>query len=77
MALRCATAARSMACCTLAEDSMAKPVVRMVITSLWSQKMPRPLEATRREATWNTPGSSSPAILNMLGIISIRPWEEV
>ncbi len=30
-----------------------------------------------RAETWMTPGSSSPAILYMLGIISSRPWEAV
>jgi len=33
--------------------------------------------ATVRAVTWKTVGSSSPAILNMLGIISSRPWEAV
>ena len=30
-----------------------------------------------RAATWMTAGVSSPAILNMLGIMSSRPWEAV
>ena len=33
--------------------------------------------ATVRAETWNTAGSSSPAILYMLGIISSRPWDAV
>ena len=33
--------------------------------------------ATVRAATWNTPGRSSPAILNMFGSISSNPWEAV
>jgi hypothetical protein len=33
--------------------------------------------ATARAATWNTVGVSSPAILNMFGIISSRPCEAV
>ena len=33
--------------------------------------------ATVRAETWKTQGSSSPAILYMLGIISSRPWEAV
>lgn len=32
--------------------------------------------ATERLATWMTPGSSSPEILCMLGIMSIKPCEE-
>ena len=30
-----------------------------------------------RAATWKTVGVSSPAILNMLGIIRSRPWDAV
>ena len=30
-----------------------------------------------RAVTWKTPGSSSPEILYMLGIMSSRPWEAV
>ena len=33
--------------------------------------------ATVRAVTWNTVGSSSPAILNMFGIISSRPCDAV
>ena len=33
--------------------------------------------ASERAATWNTVAVSSPAILNMLGSISIRPCEAV
>jgi len=33
--------------------------------------------ATARAETWKTAGSSSPDILNMLGIMSSRPWEAV
>ena len=35
------------------------------------------LAATARALTWNTQGSSSPAILYMLGIIRSRPWDAV
>ena len=31
--------------------------------------------ASARAVTWNTPGSSSPAILYMFGTMSSRPWE--
>ena len=37
----------------------------------------RAWEATQRAETWNTQGSSSPAILYILGIISSRPWDAV
>ena len=43
----------------------------------WSPKMFRLWAATVRADTWKTPGSSSPAILYMLGIISSRPWDAV
>ena len=77
MAARWATAARSMTSCTLPSASMAKPVWRQAITSEWSPKMFSAWLATVRADTWNTPGSSSPEILYMLGIISSRPWEAV
>jgi hypothetical protein len=61
-------AAMSWASCTLlARLSMAKPVVRAAITSLWSPKMDRAWVASVRAATWMTVGVSSPAILNMFG----------
>ena len=56
---------------------MAQPVVRACMTSLWSPKMESACVAMVRAATWITAGLSSPAILNMLGIISRRPWEAV
>ena len=56
---------------------MAKPVARAAMTSLWSPKMESAWVASVRAATWNTVAVSSPAILNMLGIISSRPWEAV
>ena len=77
MAARCATGLRSMTSCTLDSASIAKPVWRQAITSLWSPKMFRVWLARVRALTWNTPGSSSPAILYILGIISSRPWEAV
>jgi hypothetical protein len=69
-----ATAARSPASCTPLELSIAQPVVRAAITSLWSPKMLSACVATVRAATWMTAGVSSPAILNMFGSISSRPW---
>ena len=47
------------------------------MTSLWSPKMFRVWLASVLAETWNTPGSSSPAILYMFGIISSRPWDAV
>ena len=56
---------------------MANPVLRTPITSLWSPKMDRAWADRVRAETWNTPGSISPAILYILGIISSRPWDAV
>jgi hypothetical protein len=47
------------------------------MTSLWSPKIDSACVATVRAATCSTHGVSSPAILNMFGIISSRPCEEV
>ena len=47
------------------------------MTSEWSPKMFSACVETVRAETWNTLGSSSPAILYMLGIMSSRPWEAV
>ena len=73
MALRWATAPRSMHSCTEAEASMAKPVWRQAITSEWSPKMETEWVPTVRAETCMTPGSMEPAMRNMGGIISIRP----
>ncbi len=73
----CATRAKSCASCTLEAQSIAQPVVRAVITSEWSPKMLSACVATVRAATWITAGVSSPAILNMFGSISSRPWDAV
>ena len=51
--------------------------MRQAITSLWSPKIDRAWVATVRAVTWKTVEVSSPAILNMLGIISNRPCEAV
>ena len=67
----------SCASCTEPAASSAKPVVRAVITSEWSPKIDSAEVASERAATWNTVEVSSPAILNMLGSISIRPCEAV
>ena len=53
-----ATSARSWACCTDDEQSMAKPVGRAAITSEWSPKMESAWVATVRAAMWNTVGVS-------------------
>ena len=47
------------------------------MTSEWSPKMFSAWLATVRADTWNTAGSSSPAILYMFGIIRSRPCEAV
>ncbi len=68
-----AITAMSCASCTEADESIAHPVVRACMTSLWSPKIESACVATERAATWMTAGVSSPAILNMLGIMSRRP----
>jgi hypothetical protein len=73
----CATSAKSWASCTELAASIAHPVVRAAITSLWSPKIDSAWVATERAATWITAGLSSPAILNMLGSISSSPCEAV
>ena len=72
-----ATAAKSCASWTLPAASIAHPVVRACITSEWSPKIDRACVATVRAATCIVHGVSSPAILNMFGTISSRPWEAV
>ncbi len=47
------------------------------MTSLWSPKIESACVARVRAATWMTAGVSSPAILNMLGIIRSRPCDAV
>ncbi len=69
-----ATAAKSAASWTLLAHSIANPVVRAAMTSLWSPKMLSAWVAMVRAATWMTVGVSSPAILNMFGSINSRPW---
>ena len=74
-----AWAIRAMSCASWIEPeaSCPQPVVRQAITSLWSPKIDRAWVATVRAVTWNTVGVSSPAILNMLGIINSRPCDAV
>ncbi len=70
-------AAKSCASCTEFEQSIAKPVWRQAMTSEWSPKIERACVATVRAATCMQYEVSSPAILNMLGIIRRRPCEAV
>ena len=77
MAARWATRARSIVSCTDADARIENPVVRVAITSLWSPKMLSAWVAIERAPTWNTAGTMFPAILNILGSISISPWEFV
>ena len=73
----CATAAKSCASWTDPAASIAQPVARACMTSLWSPKIESAWVASVRAATWMTAGVSSPAILNMFGIISRRPCDAV
>ena len=66
-----------MTSCGEAEASMAKPVWRTPITSEWSPKIESAWAESVLAETWKTPGSISPAILYMFGIISSRPCEAV
>ena len=73
----CAMAAKSCASCTDEALSIAKPVVRHAMTSEWSPKMDKAWVAMVRAATCIVKGVSSPAILNMLGIIRSSPCDAV
>ena len=70
-------AAKSAVSCTDAEQSIAQPVERAAITSLWSPKIESPCAASERAAMWKTHGVNSPAILNIFGIISSNPCDAV
>jgi hypothetical protein len=59
---------------TLLEQRKAQPVERQDMTSEWSPKIDRAWAAMARAETWKTVEVNSPAILNMLGIISSSPW---
>ena len=73
----CAIAAKSCASWTDPAPSIAQPVARACMTSLWSPKIESACVASVRAATWITDGVSSPAILNMFGIIRSRPCDAV
>ena len=66
-----------MTSCTLPVASIAKPVLRQLITSLWSPKIDSACAPTVRAATCSTPGRRSPAMRCSTGIISIRPCDDV
>ena len=66
-----------MTSCGEEEASSAKPVFLTLITSEWSPKMESAWADSVRADTWNTPGSISPAILYMLGIMRRSPWDAV
>jgi len=55
----------------------AKPVERAAMMSEWSPKIDRACVATVRADTWKTVGVSSPAILNMFGIMRRSPCDAV
>src|ERR1051326_1654286 len=67
--------ARSATSWTEFEESIAKPVDRAAMTSLWSPKIESACVATALAAIWKTVDVSSPAILNMLGIIRRSPCD--
>ena len=66
-----------MTSCGEEDANSEKPVLRTLITSEWSPKMESACADRVRAETWNTPGSISPAILYMFGIMSSRPWDAV
>src|ERR1051326_4012362 len=69
--------ARSATSWTEFEESIAKPVDRAAMTSLGPPNTQRAGVATALAAIWKTVDVSSPAILNILGIIRRSPCEEV
>src|SRR5512136_765548 len=69
--------AKSCASCTDPEASIAKPVWRHAITSEWSPKIDSACVATVRADTCMQHEVNSPAILNMLGIMSSSPCDAV
>src|SRR6185369_6127605 len=69
--------AKSITSWTLLEQRNAQPVERQDMTSEWSPNMERAWAAMARAETWKTVEVSSPAILNMFGIIRSRPWMAV
>ena len=73
----CTIAAKSCASWTVPDESIAKPVLRHPITSLWSPKIDSAWVAKVLAETCMAKAVSSPAIFSMLGIISKSPWEAV
>ena len=69
----CAMRALSIDSWTVAEQSIAQPVLRTAITSEWSPKMESAWVATLLAVTCITVLVSSPAILYMLGIMRSSP----
>ena len=76
-AVKCATGAKSITSCTEPSASIAYPVARADITSWWSPKIFNEDVASALAATWITPGSLSPAILYIFGIIKSNPCDAV
>ncbi len=72
-----ATSAKSWASWTSDALSIAQPVERTAITSEWSPKMLSAWVAIERAATCSTVGVSSPATLNIVGIMSRSPCDDV
>ena len=64
-----AWAIRAMSCasCTDAAESIAQPVERQAITSLWSPKIERAWVAMVRAVTWKTVGGEFPGDLEHVG----------
>ena len=77
MAVKCATAAKSITSCTDPSASIAKPVCLVAITSWWSPNIFNDDVASALADTWKTPGNLSPAILYIFGIINNKPWDAV
>ena len=72
-----ATAAKSAHSCTLALQSIAKPVLRQPITSEWSPNMDMVCVPTVRAAMWSTTGFNWPDKRCNTGIMSIKPCDAV
>ncbi len=68
---------RSMTSWMLPDAIIAQPQERVAMTSEWSPKIDSACTASARADTWNTVEVSSPAILNMFGIMSSSPCDAV
>ena len=77
IALRWAIPPKSTTSWTEPDAKNANPVCLAAITSEWSPNIESAWLATALAVTWSTPGSNSPAILYILGIINSNPWEAV